>query len=90
MAKKSPKPAESPVSAKTQQGVIEDLFNNFYTARRKVYWMNFWRGLFFGFGSVIGGTVVVALIAWILSLFADVPGGFGDFIQYIVHLVRDS
>ncbi len=87
--KKSRK-ATSQVDLKNQQGAIEDLFNDFYRSRRKVYWMNFSRGIFFGIGSVIGGTVVIALIAWFLGLFADIPGGFGDFIRYIVNLVNAS
>lgn len=68
--------------------LIEELFQDFHRSRAQVYWMNFFRGIFFGVGSVLGGTLVVALVLWILTLFADIPGGFGDFIQYIVDLVR--
>ena len=87
---KSVKKPQSKVDTNNQQGLVEDLFNDFYTSRRKVYWMNFSRGIFFGVGSVLGGTIVVALLAWVLSWFADIPGGFGDFIQYIVDIVRGS
>ena len=52
--------------------------------------MNFLRGVFFGFGSVIGGTIVIALVVWILSWLSDIPGGFGDFIQYVVSVVESS
>lgn len=88
--KAAPKKTESKVDTDNQQGVIEDLFNDFYKSRKKVYWMNFTRGIFFGVGSLLGGTVVIALIAWILNLFGDIPGGFGDLIRYIVDLVRTS
>jgi hypothetical protein len=50
--------------------LFEELFNDFYRSRHKVYLMNFVRGIFFGFGSVLGGTVVVAIIIWILSQLA--------------------
>ncbi|HWT40083.1 MAG TPA: DUF5665 domain-containing protein, partial [Dongiaceae bacterium] len=60
----------------------------FHSSRRQVYWMNFIRGMFFGVGSVIGATVIVALILWILSLLTDIPGGVGDFIRYIVDTVQ--
>lgn len=67
--------------------VIEDLFNDFHRKRSQVYWMNFVRGIFFGVGSVVGGTIVLAMIAWLLSQLVDLPGGVGDFIQYIVDTV---
>jgi threonine/homoserine/homoserine lactone efflux protein len=50
--------------------------------------MNFFRGMAFGVGSVIGGTIVVALVVAILSLLVDIPGGVGEFIQYIVDTVN--
>lgn len=73
-----------------RRAILEDLFYDFHKSRREVYFMNFMRGIFFGVGSVLGGTIVVALIVWILSLFADIPGGVGDFIQYIVNIVQKT
>jgi len=54
-----------------------------------VYWFNFVRGIFFGVGSVIGGTLVVALVGGLFSLLVDLPGGVGDFIQFIVDTVQN-
>jgi hypothetical protein len=70
-----------------RKSVIEDLFYDFNRSRAQVYRINFIRGLFFGFGSVIGGTLVVGLIVWLLSRFVDLPGGVGNFIQYVVDVV---
>lgn len=53
--------------------VIEELFNDLYRDRVAVYKMNFIRGLFFGLGSVLGATVIVALVLWVLSFFVDLP-----------------
>jgi phage shock protein PspC (stress-responsive transcriptional regulator) len=53
--------------------VVEEMFNDLYRDRVAIYKMNFVRGIFFGLGSVLGATVVVALILWILSLFVDFP-----------------
>lgn len=56
-----------------QQTMLEELFNDFYLRRRDVYKMNFVRGLFFGFGSALGGTLLIALLLWIVSLFVNFP-----------------
>jgi len=54
--------------------VLEDLFNDFNRSRFQIYKMNFFRGIFFGLGSVLGGTVLIAFIAWALSFFVTLPG----------------
>ena len=74
----------------SRRDIMEQMFYDFNKSRVQVYWANFFRGIFFGVGSVLGGTVVVALIVSILSLFADIPGVFGDFIQYIVTIVHQG
>lgn len=51
-----------------RKAVMEDLFYDFNASRAQIYKMNFFRGIFFGLGSVLGGTIVVALLIWLLSL----------------------
>lgn len=58
----------------SRHNLIEELFYDLNRSRTEVYKMNFVRGIFFGLGSVLGGTVIIALLAWILSLFVDLPG----------------
>jgi len=50
-----------------RRAILEDLFYDFHKSRRQVYAMNFFRGIFFGFGTVIGGTVVVVVVIWVLG-----------------------
>ena len=57
-----------------RQGLLEDLFYDFNRSRAQVYKMNFIRGIFFGLGSVLGGTIILAIAAWALSFFVDIPG----------------
>lgn len=71
-----------------RKAILEDLFYDFHKSRRQVYLMNFFRGIFFGVGSVLGATIVVAVILWVLNLLVDIPGGIGQFIQYIVNIVQ--
>ncbi|RWZ78848.1 MAG: hypothetical protein EOT05_03835 [Candidatus Microsaccharimonas sossegonensis] len=73
-----------------RKAILEDLFYDFHTSRRQVYLMNLIRGIFFGVGSVLGGTIVIAIVLWILNLLVDVPGGFGQFIQFVVNTVQQS
>lgn len=94
MVKKEIKKAITKVKVDNERGarqaILEDLFYDFHRSRRQVYGMNFIRGIFFGVGSVVGGTIVVALVVWLLSLLVDIPGGVGDFVQFVVNLVRNK
>lgn len=53
--------------------VMNTLFDDLYSDRRRVYRLNFFRGIFFGLGSVLGGTLVLAVAIWILTWFVDFP-----------------
>lgn len=89
MIKKAIKKVKNDNENGARKAVLEDLFYDFHRSRRQVYAMNFFRGIFFGVGSVLGGTVVIALVLWILHFLVDIPGGIGDFIQYIVNVVQN-
>lgn len=69
--------------------LIEDLFYDFNRNRVEVYKMNFIRGIFFGFGSILGGTVVIALLAWLLSFFVEIPG-IGESIQQVQNSIQSD
>lgn len=68
--------------------VIEELFYDFNRSRVEIYKMNFFRGIFFGLGSVLGGTIVVALIIWVLSLLAGIFPPLADFFNGITNTVE--
>lgn len=90
MAKKVVDKKKKEAELGARRAVLEDLFYDFNSSRAEVFKMNFFRGIFLGFGTVIGGTLVVAILVALLSLLADVPGGLGDFIRYIVDTVQSS
>lgn len=52
---------------------LEVLFASDYVDSKKLYLENFIRGIVFGAGGVIGATLLVALVVWILSLFDEIP-----------------
>ncbi len=68
--------------------LIEELFYDFHRSRKEVYLMNFIRGIFFGFGTVLGGTILVALIVWVLGQFVDWFPFIGDFIKQIIDAMQ--
>jgi len=90
MIKKAVKKLKEDNERGARQAILEDLFYDFHRSRHQVYTMNFVRGIWFGVGSVIGGTLVVALIVWLLSLLVDLPGGIGDFVQFVVDIVQQK
>lgn len=59
---------------------LEHLFALGYVSKKKLYWENFLRGIFFSVGSIIGATVGIAMLLWFLSLFSEIPL-IGDFVQ---------
>lgn len=52
---------------------LEILFTADYISKRKLYWENFLRGMAFSAGGVIGATVIITLLLWILSIFDNIP-----------------
>lgn len=69
--------------------LIEELFYDFNHSKAQVYWMNFTRGIFFGFGTILGGTVVIALLVWLLGQFAGFPF-VGEYIRHIVDVIQHA
>lgn len=52
---------------------LEILFATDYIDKKRLYVENFFRGIFFGAGGVIGATILIALLIWTLSLFDTLP-----------------
>lgn len=62
------------------QKALEVLFASEYINHHKLYVHNFIRGIVFGAGGVVGATVLIGLVVWILSLFDQAPL-IGPFIE---------
>lgn len=92
MVKKLLRKVKNKIAADNERGsrenLIEDLFYDFHRSRKQVYTMNFIRGIFFGLGSVLGGTVVIALIIWILSVTVNIFPPLADFINGIIDAMQ--
>lgn len=71
-----------------REAVLEQLFNDFNRSRFTIYKFNFFRGIFFGLGSVLGGTVVLALLVWLLTLTGHLIPGVADFVNQVIDVVQ--
>ena len=86
--KKLKRPVTSSNEKGAREAVLEDLFNDFNRNRYVIYKMSFFRGVFFGFGSVLGGTVVVALVIWLLNATGQLIPGVAGFVEGVVELIQ--
>jgi len=68
--------------------VLEELFYDFNRSRAQIYKLNFFRGIFVGAGTVIGGTVVIALLIWFLTFLGNFIPPLGDFFEGITSTLK--
>lgn len=53
--------------------MLTNIYETGYINRNQAYKMSFIKGLLSGLGGVLGATIVLGLIIWILSFFQNVP-----------------
>jgi uncharacterized membrane protein YfcA len=87
MLKVKKKP-NKPVDYEKLGKMLEAIYETGYSNRKKIYRMSFLKGVAAGFGGVIGATIIVAILLWVLSLFDQVPliGPFTDKIHDTVQI----
>jgi hypothetical protein len=79
-----------PLSEKDYQQLgqqVADMYDTLKPNRRALYRVSFFRGLLGGLGGVIGATVGVALLLWLLSLFGQIPI-LGHFVDSVRHTIE--
>lgn len=53
--------------------IVANIYESGYADKATTYKMSFIKGLLAGFGGVIGATIVIALLLWVLTWFKNVP-----------------
>ncbi len=71
-----------------EQQIIDDLVESVYAKRYKLIKFNFWRGVSFGLGSALGGTIVLAVVLWLLGNVVDWFPLIGDFVREVMKYVK--
>ncbi len=68
--------------------MFESIYESGYIDRNKTYKMSFLKGIAAGVGSVVGATIVVAILLWVLNFFEQVPlvGPLTDKLQQTVEI----
>lgn len=63
--------------------LVVDLYDAVNPARATLYKTAFLKGVLSGVGGVVGATVVIALLLWVLSLLGDIPfiGDLSDSVE---------
>ena len=74
----------------SRQALLEELFNDFNRSRYEIYKINFFRGIFFGFGSLLGGTMLIVLLVWVLNLTGQLVPSVAGFIDQILNVMQNS
>ncbi len=69
--------------------MLVNIYESGYLNKAQFYKMNFIKGLLTGFGSVLGATIVVGLVLWILTLFDQVPI-IGPFLENLRSSIQES
>lgn len=69
---------------------LQQFYNLGYVSKKQAILFSFYKGVASGFGAIIGGTIIVALLIWILSQFGQVPlaGHFVNSIRQTINTNR--
>ena len=67
--------ASKPLSKREKQLAAEamEYFIQYVSSPWRIVWVNFLAGVFRGLGALIGASIVLALIAWVLTQLVELP-----------------
>ncbi len=78
--KSKPTPEDYEKLGKAIESALINDYIDLLANTRKQVWGSFVRGVFMGLGTVIGATIVVAFVVWLLGQLGGLPW-IGDYLQ---------
>jgi hypothetical protein len=73
----------------TEIDVLKRIDNKLETLNNPPLWRSFLQGLLTGFGTVVGATILIALMISLLQNFITIPV-IGDFVREIIEVVENK
>jgi hypothetical protein len=67
---------------------LETFYDALNPDRKALYRTNFIKGIFGGLGGIVGATVGIAALLWLLSLFGQIPI-IGHFVDAVKHTLQN-
>lgn len=86
---KSSKEKVPDIDTKAAVQALEYLLAAGYVSKKRLYVENFVRGIFFSVGGIIGATVIIGMLVWLLSAFNTAPV-IGDYVQSIQESINSK
>jgi hypothetical protein len=69
--------------------MIEEIVATNYSNKWRFFGFTFLKGVVYGLGIFIGGTIVVALVIWLITQFNDAPI-IGPFLDKLLYVLNNS
>lgn len=69
--------------------MVANIYESGYINKNQTYKMSFIKGLLSGVGGVLGATIVIALLLWLLSFFSSIPL-IGPFTEKATETIQQS
>lgn len=87
-SRKKSSPGFAPEDYKRLGKQVVELYDELKPNRKVLYRTNFIKGILSGLGGVVGATVGIALLLWLLSLFGQIPF-IGHFVDTVKHTLQN-
>ena len=82
---KEPRKEMTPADYERLGRAMEEVFQTGYASKKRLILMSLYRGIGYGLGIFIGGTIIVGLIAYTISQFETVP-----FLREIIEPIKNT